>query len=80
MEWDTLGTHLGLSQSEIKDIERDHQNTGRRRIMMFDLWLRKEENPSWVNIIAALVEMSETRLASQLRKNTSLRVELRVKI
>ena len=72
VEWDTLGTHLGLSQSEIKDIERDHQNTGRRRIMMFDLWLRKEENPSWVNIIAALVEMSETRLASQLRKKYQL--------
>ena len=35
---------------------------------MFDLWLRKEENPSWVNIIAALEKMSETRLASQLKK------------
>ena len=35
---------------------------------MFDLWLRKEENPSWVKIIAALEKMSETRLASQLRK------------
>ena len=68
VEWDTLGTHLGLSQSEIRDIENDHKNTGRRRIVMFDLWLRKEENPSWVKIIAALEKMSETNLASKLRK------------
>ena len=68
VEWDTLGTYLGLSQSEIRDIERDHQNTGRRRSEMFDLWLRKGENPSWVKIIAALEKMTETRLASQLKK------------
>ena len=68
MDWDILGTYLGLSQSEIGEIERDHQNTGRRRIVMFDMWLRKEDNPSWVKIIAALEKMSETSLASQLRK------------
>ena len=68
VDWDTLGTYLGLSQSEIRDIERDHQKTERRRSEMFDMWLRKEENPSWVKIIAALENMLETRLVSQLRK------------
>ena len=68
VEWDTLGTYLGLSQSEIRDIENDHKNTGRRRVEMFDLWLRKEENPSWVKILAALEKMSETSLVIQLRK------------
>ena len=68
VEWDTLGTYLGLSQSEIRDIENDHRNTGRRRVEMFDLWLRKEENPSWVKILAALEKMSETSLVIQLRK------------
>ena len=67
VDWDILGTYLGLSQSEIKEIESNHQNTGRRRIVMFDLWLRKE-SPSWVKIIAALEKMSETSLASRLRK------------
>ena len=56
VEWDTLGTFLGLSQSEIREIESNHQNTGRRRIVMFDIWLRKEENPSWVKIIALFRE------------------------
>ena len=47
VEWEILGTHLGFSQSEIRDIERDHQNTARRRIVLFDLWLKKEQDPSW---------------------------------
>ena len=67
VEWDTLGTYLGLSQGEIKEIERDHQNTARRRIVMFEKWLSKEENPSWEKMIAALMDMSENNLASQLR-------------
>ena len=43
VEWDTLGTYLGLSQGEIKEIEGNYQNIGRRRIEMFNKWLKKEE-------------------------------------
>ena len=68
VEWDTLGTYLGLSQGEIREIERDHQNTGRRRIEMFEKWLSKEESPSWEKVIAALKDMDENSLASKLRK------------
>ena len=68
VEWDTLGTYLGLSQGEIKEIEGNYQNIGRRRIEMFQKWLSKEENPSWEKVIAALEDMSENNIASQLRK------------
>ena len=68
VEWDTLGRCLGLSKGEIKEIEGNYQNTGRRRIEMFDKWLSKEENPSWEKMIAALEDMSENKLASQLKK------------
>ena len=68
VEWDTLGTYLGLTQGEIREIESDHQNTGRRRIVMFEKWLSKEESPSWEMIIAALKDMDENSLASKLRK------------
>ena len=68
VEWDTLGTYLGLSQGEIREIEHDHQNTGRRRIVMFDKWSRQEEDPSWEKIIAALKDMGENNLASKLRE------------
>ena len=68
VEWDTLGRCLRLSKGEIKEIEGNYQNTGRRRIEMFDKWLSKEENPSWEKMIAALEDMSENNIASQLRK------------
>ena len=68
VEWDTLGRCLGLSKGEIKEVEGNYQNTGRRRIEMFDKWLSKEENPSWEKMIAALEDMSENNIASQLRK------------
>ena len=35
---------------------------------MFEKWLSKEENPSWEKMIAALDDMSENNLGSQLRK------------
>ena len=68
VSWDLLGTHLGLSQSDIRDIERDHQHTWRRKCEMFDKWLKKEEKPSWTKIVAALEGMSEANLASRLKK------------
>ena len=68
VEWDTLGTYLGLSQGEIREIEHDHQNTARRRIVMFDKWSRQEEEPSWEKMISALKDMGENNLASKLRE------------
>ena len=67
VDWYILGRHLELSQSELREIELNHPNNiGRMRIAMFDRWLRKEEDPSWEKIIAALEEMHETSLASRL--------------
>ena len=68
VEWDMLGTNLGFSQSQIREIEGDYPNISRRRIVMFDKWLRKEVNPSWTKIIAALEKMSEQNLADRLTK------------
>ena len=33
-QWDVLGTYLGLDESEIEVIERDHHDTARRRLVM----------------------------------------------
>ena len=72
VDWYILGRHLDLSQSELREIELNHQNSiGRMRIAMFDKWLKKENNPSWKKIIAALEEMDETSLASRLNSKHS---------
>ena len=67
-EWYTLGAFLGLTENEIKEIEQDHDGTARRRMAMLSKWIKKEADPSWLVIIAALEKMSETSLANQLRK------------
>ena len=66
--WQTLGTHLGMTEDEITEIEQNHPgDTARRRNAMLDKWLKKEENPSWRRVIEALEKMSEMSLANKLR-------------
>ena len=38
-DWDVLGIYLGLDESEITEIERNHQSNARRRIAMFAKWI-----------------------------------------
>ena len=66
--WDVLGTHLGLEESEIREIERDHQSTARRRIVMLAKWMEKDVDASWEKVIEALKSMSQTVLASKLEE------------
>ena len=42
---------------------------------MFDLWLTKEVNPSWVKIIAALEKMSEASLVSQPEREITAAIQ-----
>ena len=67
--WQNLGTFIGMTEDEIREIELDHPagDTARRRTAMLDKWLKKQENPSWISIIEALEKMSEMSLANKLR-------------
>ena len=67
-QWDILGTYLGLSESEIQVIERDHHDTARRRLVMLNKWMEKDVNASWEKVIDALKSMSQIRLAHQLKE------------
>ena len=67
-QWDVLGTYLGLSESDIEVIERDHHDTARRRLVMLSKWLEKDADPSWEKVIDSLESMSQIRLANQLKK------------
>ena len=65
--WQLLGLCLGLDMAEIDEIERDHPNTSRKRMEMFEKWMRKQINPSWEMVVEALKKTPELRLADQLR-------------
>ena len=67
-EWDVLGFYLGLTESEITEIERDHQSNARRRIAMLSKWMKKDPNASWEKVIEALECLSQTRLAKKLKE------------
>ena len=67
-QWDILGIYLGLSESEIQVIERDHHDTARRRLVMLNKWMEKDVNASWEKVIDALKSMSQIRLANQLKE------------
>ena len=67
-EWDVLGIYLGLDESEITEIERDHKRNARRRIAMFAKWMEKEASPCWERVIDSLESMSQIRLANQLKE------------
>ena len=69
-EWDVLGIYLGLDESEITEIERDHYDTACRRLVILNKWIEKDVNASWEKVIDALKSMSQIRLANQLRKST----------
>ena len=66
VNWDELGTYLGLEDSEIREIERDHQSTARRRIVMLAKWIEKDVDASWEKVIEALKSISQTVLALKL--------------
>ena len=67
-EWDVLGIYLGLDESEITEIERDHQSNARRRIVMLGKWIKKDGDASWEKVIGSLETMSLNTLANQLKE------------
>ena len=67
-QWDVLGIYLGLEESEIKVIERDHHDTARRRIVMLNQWMEKDVDAPWEKVIDSLEIMSQTSLANQLKE------------
>ena len=67
-EWDVLGIYLGLDESEITEIERDHQSNARRRIAMLAKWMEKDVDVSWEKVIDALESLPQIRLANQLKE------------
>ena len=68
-DWHQLGTHLGLQTDELKQIELDYQGNERRKKEMLDLWLRRKPDASWKDVVSALQQMEENRVAKSIRQN-----------
>ena len=67
-DWYQLGLNLGLETSELKKIRRDIQGSDQQMLETLDLWLRRVPNASWMNLVDALQQMGENRVAEDIRQ------------
>ena len=67
--WYQLGVKLGLKLYQLKHIEEKTTDIERRKIEMYDLWLRTTPEASWNHIVTALREMEEITTAERIQQN-----------
>ena len=67
-DWHFLGRLLGLTMSQLRSIDISYRvdGLGRLKAEMFDVWLRGSPNASWTDLITALREMDEERVANDI--------------
>ena len=79
-EWMDLGLQLGVNQTSLRVIERDHRDMTKRCFMeMLTEWLKMiDPLPSWEGLIAALKSPSVKRkdLAKMVKKELGIPVEM----
>ena len=69
VEWYDLGLQLGVENAELKVIQKNNPGDLRaRRREMFEAWLRIAPNPSYQQLVEALLEVGEINEAGSLCK------------
>ena len=66
--WYQLGVYLNLQTHELNKIQQDHANQGndRQRLEMLALWLQRTPNATWEDVVSALEQMGENRVAENV--------------
>ena len=67
-DWYRLGLFLGLPKYDLNNIEKDYQDSKRRMLEMVDRWLRSTPTASWEDVVNALQQMGENRVAENIRQ------------
>ena len=68
-DWFILGVALGVSVSQLKEIERSNQGEGVKRwkVEMFQYWLNLNPTASWKDVTSALEQLGFFSLAARLK-------------
>ena len=64
--WHQLGLYLGLEMSTLDEVDQSYQEISRKKCEMFRRWLRTTPAASWEEIVSALKEMGEKRIAGEV--------------
>ena len=69
-DWYRLGLYLDLKTHELGKIEQNYTNQGcdRRMLVMLALWLRSTPTATWKDVVSALQQMGENRVAENIRQ------------
>ena len=65
-EWYSLGIELEMDDEELEELEHKYTDPHRRMIKIFDIWLKKGENPTYRRLIKAVVNINEKDVAQSL--------------
>ena len=69
VDWQLLLLKLGMEKHEIDKIERNFpQDVDRQKLEALALWLRETPDACWKYVIAALFDMKENTLATELTR------------
>ena len=68
-DWYMLGVYLSLETYELMRIEENYPRNERRMSQMLDLWLRRTPKPTWGDLVRALQEMGENKVAEIICQN-----------
>ena len=61
--WCLLGIYLGVPISELNRIEQDYRGCERQKLQMLDRWLERTPTASWGEVVYALQQIGEIRVA-----------------
>ena len=70
-DWHSLGLHLDITMRRLKEINRIYRVEGEERIKaeMFDVWLKSCPDASWHDLVTALNEIDEKRVAKEVESH-----------
>ena len=68
--WYQLGVYLNLQTHDLNKIQQDyaHHGNDRQMVEMLALWLRRTPNATWGDMVSALQQMGENRVAKNIRQ------------
>ena len=68
-DWRTLGLYLGVEISTLEKVEKDYQEIQTRMMKMLTIWIKSKPKAAWEDVVSALCEMGENRVAEHIRVN-----------
>ena len=65
-KWYSLGIELEIDDEELDELEEKYGDLHRRMIKVFGMWLEKGENPTYRQLLKALVNIGKRDVAKSI--------------